>query len=288
VSAISVVVSTYDRPDALELVLLGYAAQTTRDFEVVVADDGSGPGTAALIDRMRSETGLRLLHVWHADSGFRKSVILNRAILAASADYLLFTDGDCVPRRDLVETHRRLARPGRYVAGGYLKLPSSVTARVTANDVREGRVSDLGWLRANGWRPGRRALRLARSRALAQILDWITPTAADFHGNNASTWRSALVKVNGFEADMGYGGLDRALGYRLANAGIHGIQARHRAVAMHLHHERPYKRPEVIRQNEVIIRRIRKQRETRARNGIAELASDPSVRINGTPIEPLG
>ncbi len=281
---ISVVVSTYQRPLFLERVLWGYASQTDRAFDLVIADDGSGAETASLIDRLRGETGLDILHVWHEDRGFRKTEILNRAIVAAGGEYLMFTDGDCIPRRDLVAVHRALARKGCYVAGGYLKLPAEVSDRIGVEEVVSGRMADLAWLRAQGWRPGRRALRLGRSPTFGAVWDWLTPTAAHFHGNNASTWRTALELVNGFEGEMAYGGLDLALGYRLGNAGVHGIQARHRAVTMHLHHDRPYADPDGIRRNHERIDRIRRDREIRAHRGIAELAPDPSLRVNGRPV----
>ena len=276
---ISIVVSVYQRPRFLELVLRGYAAQTDRDFELLVADDGSGPEVREVIERARRESGLELVHLWHEDRGFRKTIILNRAIAAARGDYLLFTDGDCIPRRDLVATHRALARPGRYVAGGYLKLPAPVSEALTPEDVDSGRVTELRWLRKRGWSPGRRALRLTRSPRLAALFDRLTPTAAHFHGNNASTWREALLEVNGFEGEMGYGGLDKALGYRLENAGVRGVQARHRAVALHLHHDRPYRTPEGVRKNREILARIRREGEVRARRGIAELGPDATLRV---------
>ena len=276
---ISIIVSTYNKPHFLGRVLAGYAVQSDRDFELVVADDGSGPETEALIARVRSATGMALVHVWHEDRGFRKSEILNRAIAASTGDYLVCTDGDCIPRSDLVATHRALARPGRYLAGGYLKLPAGVSECVGVDDVTAGRVAELRWLRAQGWRPGRRALRLVRSPALATLFDRLTPTAAHFHGNNASAWRADLYRVNGFEGRMGYGGLDRALGYRLENAGVRGIQVRHRAVTLHLHHDRPYRDPEMVRRNRELLARIRSEGLVRAEQGIAELAPDPSVRV---------
>lgn len=268
---ISVIISTYNRPAYLELVLCGYAVQDRPADEIVVADDGSGPDTAALIARMRSSHGLPLVHVWHEDSGFRKSLAMNRAIVASTGDYLLVTDGDCVPRRDLLAVHARLAAPGRFVAGGYLKLPAEVSARLTLDDVRSGRVAELRWLRAQGWRPGRRALRLTSSARLGALYDALTPTRAEFQGNNASAWRDAIFAVNGFEGDMGYGGLDKALGRRLGNLGVRGIQARHRAVCLHLHHDRPYRTPETLRANRAILQRIARQREVRAINGLAEI-----------------
>jgi glycosyltransferase involved in cell wall biosynthesis len=280
VTSISVVVSTYDRPAFLEKVLRGFSNQTDRDFELVIADDGSGDATSDLITQVRQASGLDITHVSHAHDGFRKSLILNRAIVASRGDYLIFTDGDCIPREDLIATHRSLARHGRYVAGGYLKLPPSLSDAITLEDIDLRRITDIGWLKSRGWRPGRRALRLTRSPFLASLFDKVTPTAADFHGNNASTWRDAIYKVNGFESGMGYGGLDQALGYRLQNAGIEGHQARHRAVTMHLHHDRPYKDPEVIKKNRAIMQRIRREKEFRARKGIAELSPDLSLRID--------
>ena len=276
---ISVIVSVYQRPRFLALALRGFARQTDRRFELLVADDGSGPELCEVIERARRESGLQLVHVWHEDLGFRKTTILNRAILAARGDYLLFTDGDCIPRRDLVATHRALARPGRFLAGGYLKLPASVSDAITPADVDAGRVADLRWLRRQGWRPGRRALRLTRSPRLAVLFDLLTPTAADFQGNNASAWRDAILRANGFDGDMGYGGEDRALGYRLENAGVRGLQARHRAVTMHLHHDRPYRHEPTLRANAELLRAIRARGDLRAPNGIAELEHDATLRV---------
>lgn len=277
---ISVIISTFNRPEYLELALRGYAIQTDRNFDIVIADDGSDDDTADVIAAGRAD-GLSIMHVWHEHQGFRKSLILNRAIVAAPGDYLLFTDGDCIPRADLIATHRRLARPGCYIAGGYLKLPAQLSSEIDFDDIDSQRVTDLAWLKSRGWRPGRKALRLVGSRRLAAVLDIVTPTAADFQGNNAATWRDAILAVNGFECEMGYGGLDQALGFRLQNAGIRGVQARYRAITMHLHHERPYRDTDVVRRNRQIMARIRRSGESRARLGIEELEPDSSVRIDG-------
>jgi glycosyltransferase involved in cell wall biosynthesis len=268
---LSVIVSTYNRPRDLERVLWGYAVQSRRDFELLVADDGSGPETRAVLDRLRTEAGLEIRHIRHDDDGFRKSEILNRAIRASEGDYLFFTDGDSIPRADLVETHLALARPGHFLAGGYLKLPAAVSDAISPEDVRSGRFAELAWLRARGWRPGHRRLRLVRSRRAAALLDRLTPTKPLFAGNNVSVWRDALVAVNGFDMEMGYGGQDRAVGYRLVNLGVRGRQVRHRAICLHLHHERPYRSPEGMARNREILDRIRRTGETRAPRGLAEL-----------------
>ena len=109
---ISVIVTTYNREDALEAVLSALSHQTDRNFEVVVADDGSGPATAALVERWQPRLGVPLAHVWQVDWGFRAAEIRNRAILAARGDYCVFLDGDCIARPDFVAAHRRLAERG--------------------------------------------------------------------------------------------------------------------------------------------------------------------------------
>jgi hypothetical protein len=144
---------------------------------------------------------------------------------------------------------------------------------MTADDVRSGRAFDPGWLRANGWRGGRRAIRLPRSRALAALLDAVTPTRATWNGHNASTWRSAILAVNGFDLDMGYGGEDRALGERLVNLGFRALRVRFRAPCLHLDHPRPYADAEGVRANQLVRARIRREREVRARLGLAELVA---------------
>jgi glycosyltransferase involved in cell wall biosynthesis len=267
----SVVVTTYNQPRPLELVLWGFAAQTYRDFELLVADDGSGAETRDVIDRLRVDAGMRIVHVWHEDRGFRKTEILNRAILAASGDYLFFTDGDCIPRSDLLSVHVAEAEAGRFLSGGYLKLPADVTAAIDVDDVRTGRFAEVGWLRAQGWKPGRHGLRLTQSDTLATLLDRLTPTGATWNGHNASGWKDDLVRVNGYDLDMAYGGLDRALGERLENAGVRGKQVRFRAPVLHLHHERPYVDREKWRRNREFRRRIRREGIVRAPRGLAEL-----------------
>jgi glycosyltransferase involved in cell wall biosynthesis len=276
----SVILSTFNQPRPLALALRGYGRQTHSDFEVIVADDGSGPETAHVVQRAR-EQGLNVRHAWQDDRGFRKTEALNRAIGVARGAYLIFSDGDCIPRDDFVATHARLAEPDRFLSGGYLKLPESVTRAVDERAIDAEDVFDAVWLRSRGYRPGRRALRLTRNASLGRLLDAVTPTPATWNGHSASTWKEHLLRINGFDLDMGWGGLDRAAGERLENAGIRGKQVRHRAVCVHLYHGRPYKDPVVMRANREIRDRIRRDRETRAPNGLAETqAIEADVRID--------
>jgi glycosyltransferase involved in cell wall biosynthesis len=284
---VSVIITTYNQPEQLEKVMWGYATQRDARFELIVADDGSGPLTSEVIDRVASATGLDVLHVWHEDHGFRKTEILNRAILAASGEYLIFSDGDCIPRDDFVASHVRLAEPRCFLSGGYIKLPLEVSASISVDDIRTKRATNARFLKAAGWHPGKRALRLARNRLVATIMDTITPTRRTWNGHNSSVWREAILAVNGFDSDMGYGGLDRALGERLINSGVHGKQVRHRTPCLHLHHDRPYVDAGRWKRNHEIRKRIRANGETRARQGIAELPQDDSVMIRRAGEEPV-
>ncbi len=265
---ISVIITTYNHPEWLEKVLWGFASQTFSDFEILIADDGSGPETAALIEKIRLETGMRLQQVWHEDDGFRKCEILNKAILAANGEYLVFTDGDCIPRRDFLGLHHELAEPRRFLSGGYLKLPLDTSRRITNADVVQGRATDYHWLRQNGAPPSRRLARLALGPTRARILDRLTPTRPTWNGHNASAWRSDIIAANGFDERMGYGGLDRELGERLENAGIRGKQIRHRAIVVHLDHGRGYRDQAVLRRNNEIRRETRASGRTRAIVGL--------------------
>jgi glycosyltransferase involved in cell wall biosynthesis len=129
---ISVIVTTFNREDALDAVLRSLAMQGDRNFEVIVADDGSGAATANLIDAWKLKFAHRLEHIWHADQGFRAAEIRNRAILAARGTYCIFLDGDCIVRPDFVATHRRLAELGWFVTGNRVLLSPALTLGMPA------------------------------------------------------------------------------------------------------------------------------------------------------------
>lgn len=272
--SLAVILSTYNSPQLLERVLAGYAVQSHRDFEVVIADDGSGAATRKLLERARLRFGLRIRHVWQEDLGFRKCAALNKAIAASEADYLLFSDGDCIPHPELVATHAALAARGRFLSGGYLKLTKDVSERLTVEHVLAGRATDLAFLRSLGLPQSLRFfLRLRPEGTLARLGDALTPTRATWNGHNSSCWRADALAANGFDERMGYGGEDREFGERLMNAGIRPVQIRFRAPCVHLWHTRSYVDPARLAENATIRAATRRARATVTEFGIRQSAA---------------
>ena len=249
---LSVILSTYNQPVWLGKVLHGYLHQSFRDFELLVADDGSDGRTGEVIETFRPLADFPVRHVWHEDRGFRKCTILNRATQQAEADYLVFTDGDCIPREDFLATHARLAEPGCFLSGGYCKLPMELSEAIVEHDIASGRAFSLGWLRRHGLTRLSPALKIGPGPKLAFMLDMLSPTKASWNGHNASTWKKHIVAVNGHNEEMRYGGEDRELGERLLNAGLRAKRVRHRAILLHLDHQRGYATPEAIARNRAI------------------------------------
>lgn len=265
---VSVIISTFNQPDWLEKVLWGYAVQTVRDFEIVLADDGSAEATRERIETMRQATGLVIRHVWHEDLGFRKSRIVNAGVIAAEADYLIFTDGDCIPRRDFVAAHLRFARPAHYLSGGYYRLPMLTSERITPDDIRSNAIFNARWLYRAGIPLNHRLLKFHLSPRTAALCCRFTSTPATFNGMSASAWREDILRVNGFDERMQYGGLDRELGERLENFGVRPVQVRYHALCLHLEHSRGYCTPKAISQSREIRRETRETGRTWTPYGI--------------------
>ncbi len=258
--ALSVIISTYNNEAWLEKVLWGYEAQTFKDFEIVIADDGSGPKTKALIERFKEEVSYNIQHVWHEDDGFQKSKILNKAIVACRADYIVMSDGDCIPRNDFLAVHNQKKEKGYFLSGGYYKLPMDISQLISKEDILTQRCFSLAWLKQNGLPATFKNNKLTAKGFKAKFLNALTPTNASWNGHNASGWKEDIVAVNGFDERMQYGGQDRELGERLFNYGIKSKQIRYSAVCLHLDHKRGYKTPESIAKNKAIRKHTRTQK----------------------------
>lgn len=268
--SISVIVSTYNSEAWLEKVLWGFNCQVFKNFEVVIADDGSGPKTKELLTSMQEEVFYPVTHVWQEDEGFQKSRILNKAVKACRADYIIMTDGDCIPREDFVQVHNINKQPGYFISGGYYMLPMNISRLITREDIEKQNCFNIQWLREKGIPSSFKNNKLTAKGFISSFLNTFTPTNASWNGHNSSGWKADILKVNGFDERMQYGGQDRELGERLYNLGIKSKQLRYSAVCIHLDHKRGYKTPESIAKNKSIRKETRKKRHVWTPYGISK------------------
>lgn len=231
-----VVVTTYSRPDALRAVLDGYLTQSDRDFELIVADDGSTRETKAVVEEWAARALFAVRHVWQPDEGFRAAAIRNQAVALTSADYVIFTDGDCVPSQTFVAQHRRLAERGWFLAGNRILLSEAFTRRALSQALALQHFTWADWLHARARGEVNRTIPLIRLPDGA----WRKRHARQWEGVktcNLSAWRTDLVMVNGLdEAYSGWGLEDSDLVIRLLHAGVRNKNARFAAPVFHLWH----------------------------------------------------
>ncbi len=265
---ISVIVSTYNSEAWLEKVLLGFNCQSFRYFEVIIADDGSAPPTRELLERMQEEVFYPIVHVWQEDDGFQKSRILNKAVVACNTEYIIMTDGDCIPRRDFVEVHYINKEEGYFISGGYYMLPMNISLLITPEDIEKQRCFDIHWLKEKGIPKTFKNNKLTARGLAARFLNAITPTNASWNGHNSSGWKKDILNVNGFDERMQYGGQDRELGERLFNFGIKSKQLRYSAVCVHLDHKRGYRTPESLEKNAGIRKKTKQEKRVWTHYGI--------------------
>ncbi len=134
----SVIISFYNRIDFLKLVLAGFERQTFRDFEIIIADDGSNDIVVSEIEKLSRELSFPLTHLWHEDRGFRKNKILNRAITSSNSEYLIFIDGDCIPHREFVKEHLENSGKEKCLTGRRVNLSQKITENLSVEKVKDG------------------------------------------------------------------------------------------------------------------------------------------------------
>jgi len=267
---ICVVVTTYNRPDALRAVLDGLGAQADRDFDVIVADDGSRDDTRALVEQASPGFPVPLAHVWQEDEGFRAGAARNRAAERARGEYLVFLDGDCIPRPDFIARHRALAERGWMVAGNRILLSEAFTARA----LRE-RLPLHAWS-AQQWREARRRGDINRTLPLAHLpLGPLRKVAASrwqrVRTCNLGVWTEDFRRVRGFDETFeGWGFEDSDLAVRLLNAGVRRKEGAFATGVLHLWHRENDRRHEG-RNWDLLQQRIR-SRETLPSRGLSSVS----------------
>jgi glycosyltransferase involved in cell wall biosynthesis len=267
---ISVIVTTYNREDALDLALRALARQTDRNFEVLVADDGSGPATAAVIAGWKDDLGGPVTHVWQENRGFRAGEIRNRAIAASRGQYCVFLDGDCLARPDFVAQHRALAEPGWFVVGNRILLSPTLTNTVLARSLAP---ETWSFARLLSQRVGGGVNRLMPALNLPLGgLRRISPKSwTGARTCNLAVARADLDRVDGFDtAFNGWGLEDSDLVVRLIKAGVRRKDGRFATGVVHLWHQEADRSN--LGRNQQMLDDVLRNERTRAQSGLSTLA----------------
>lgn len=274
---ISVIVSTYNRPDALGACLRSLGRQTAKDFEIVVADDGSGPQTREAIGAWKPKLGVPLKHVWQEDQGFRLAEIRNRAIAASAGDYLVFLDGDCIAPAGFVAGHRALAEPGFFVGGNRALLSRDLTEEILANGLEPERWGLAPWAQRRARGDINRLLPLI-SLPLGPLRKRLATEWEGVRGGNFAFHRTDLERVNGFEtAFTGWGLEDSDIVIRMIRAGVRRKDGRFATGVLHLWH------PEADRSrfaaNKTQLAELITSDRVRAVSGLSALTHERAVAV---------
>lgn len=214
--SVTLVISTYNWPEALKQVLEGVFIQTVLPKEIIIADDGSTEDTTLLIEETRKRFPVPIIHVWQEDKGFRKTIILNKAIARASGDYIIQIDGDVIPCRHFIEDHIEARESGYFVCGSRVRLTPSGKPETS------------------------HIFNLIRSRFLRKLFykKYGKDIGTHMRGCNLAYWKKDFISINGYNEDFtGWGYEDSELVYRLYFSGVHKKVLKFGGVVKHIWHK---------------------------------------------------
>lgn len=254
----SLLISTYNWPQALELVLLSVDKLTVKPDELLIADDGSTPETTDLINAFKKRSSIAVCHVWHEDEGFKRSEILNKAIAQSTSDYIIQTDGDCILHPSFVKDHISLAQKNRYLYGSRVSINEEVSPTLFLEKK----------IKFNFFSAGiNKRLRAIRIPWFSVFFKPKTTLSKKVRGCNISYWKEDFIDVNGYNEDMtGWGREDSELITRMINKGCIGKRVRYCGLIYHIWH--PAASKTSFNKNDQIQKDATLQKTTRCDNGI--------------------
>ncbi|MFD1095367.1 glycosyltransferase family 2 protein [Salegentibacter chungangensis] len=226
---VALLISTYCWPEALRLVLKSLLNQSILPDEVVIADDGSADDTAEVIREFNEKAPMTVRHIWHEDDGFRRTVILNKAISKIESDYIIQLDGDCIMHEKFVENHLNFSQNGNFLFGSRVNIQKHFLPKLFA----EERINFHFFSRGI-----KKRTRNIHSPALGGLYKEKDELSKKVRGCNLSFWKDDILKVNGYNEDMtGWGKEDSELVVRLLNKGVKGRRLRYNAIIYHIWHK---------------------------------------------------
>ncbi len=258
---ISLIISTYNWVEALEMCLLSILNQSTKPFEILVADDGSRNETKELVDFYRGKFDIPLLHVWQEDKGFRLAKIRNKAILKSTGNFICQIDGDIILHKKFIEDYLKVIEPNYYYRGSRVKLNKELSEKICKSKQIYINIFTSGLEnRFNSIRIG--LLHLIMGKARNEYKRAL--------GCNMGFWKEDLLKVNGYSNDLvGWGHEDEELCVRLINNGIFKKRIKHKAIVYHIHHEE--RNSDLSDFHDNLIKKVYLEGVLKTKNGLNEL-----------------
>lgn len=267
VDSIAVLISTYNNPAFLRLVLDAYAQQDDKHFSIYIADDGSTKATRELIEHTAKKFPVRIHHIWHTDKGFRKARINNIALKAVKEAYVILTDGDCIPLPNMIATHRKLANANTMINGSRILLSSKWTKHLCTTR-RPTENNFLSWFKHKVKGNINRILPLVIPAHLSSA----NQKLSGIHGCHLSCFTSNLININGFDESFeGWGREDSDLVARLLHSGIQRKNLRGTPV-LHLWHKENSR--DRLDNNDALLQACLDENRQRAIIGIHELSNE--------------
>jgi len=259
----ALLISTYNWPEALELVLSSVLLQSRLPNEIVIADDGSTAETKTLIEKFQKKSPIPIIHLWHEDVGFTKAVILNKAIDQIKSDYIIQIDGDIIIHKHFVRDHVYYAKKGTYLFGSRISLKEIYSKKVLGS-----KKIKFHWLN-KGLQRKSRAIYLPYFNVINKPSNQIS---SKLRGCNISYWKKDAVNINGYNEDfIGWGYEDSEFAQRLLNLGVTSLRLKHAAIQFHIHHLEAPKGDTVI--GDSILIKTSKENIIKCKNGIRKLSN---------------
>ncbi|MEI6754746.1 MAG: glycosyltransferase [Paludibacter sp.] len=242
IQPVSLIISFYNKIELLKFIFAALERQTYRNFEVIIADDGSKPEIVEQINQLKSNYYFTICHVWQEDNGWQKNKILNKAILASEGDYLIFIDGDCIPHKRFIQEHIENRTQNQVISGRRILLTDKISIKITLRKIQNG-YFDF-WVGIplffqtvfEAKKTYMEDMIRIRSLFLRKLL--LKDRRRYLLGCNYSIWKRDLLKVNGFDERFIYPGTgeDTDLEERLARIGVFCISKKHLVTIFHFYH----------------------------------------------------
>lgn len=256
----ALLISTYNWPQALELIFKSIFEQTEMPDEVLIADDGSTQETKDLINNFALKSTFKVTHIWQEDRGFRKAIVLNKAVAATNCEYIIQIDGDCIMHPKFIADHKKNAQKNTYLYGTRATITKSALPDIFIN-----KQTKFNFFSKNL----KKKTRTIHCTILSQMYKPHTGFSSNFRGCNVSFWRNDFIAINGYnEAFEGWGREDSDLVIRLGNLGVLAKRLRYVGIVYHIYH--PENSRNQLQENDLIQQQSIQNKLIKAPKGISQ------------------